>query len=85
LDFCIHLYNDANVKRLDFGLAGEDLKRRAERLATGHSEVIVLLENRWELRLKEITSRHGGAIASEKLVPAAAFKALDEAFASLST
>lgn len=65
----------------DFGLAAADLKRRAEQLAAGHSEVIVLLENRWEIKLKEITSHYGGTIASEKLVPAAALRALDEALA----
>ncbi|HEY6630541.1 MAG TPA: cysteine peptidase family C39 domain-containing protein [Rhizobiaceae bacterium] len=63
----------------DFGLAADDLKRRAERLAAGHSEVIVLLENRWEVLLREVTSRFGGTIASEKLVSRAALKALDEA------
>ena len=69
----------------DFGLAADDLKRRAERLDPGHSEVIVLLENRWELRLKEITDRYGGKITSERLVPATAFEALDKAFVSLKT
>lgn len=67
----------------DFGLAADDLKRRAERLDPGHSEVIVLLENRWEMRLKEITAKYGGTIASEKLVPAAAFEALDKALTAL--
>ena len=32
----------------DFGLSADDLQRRAERLSPGHSEVIILLENRWE-------------------------------------
>jgi len=65
----------------DFGLAADDLKRRAERLAAGHSEVIVLLENRWEVLLREIASRFGGTIASERLVSAENLRALDEALA----
>jgi predicted double-glycine peptidase len=69
----------------DFGLTVDDLKLRAQRLDPGHSEVIVLLENRWELRLKEITAAYGGTITSEKLVPATAFEALDKAFASSKT
>ena len=32
----------------DFGLSADDLRRRAERLRPEHSEVIILLENRWE-------------------------------------
>lgn len=66
----------------DFGLAADDLKLRAERLDPGHSEVIVLLENRWELRLKEISAKYGGTIASQKLVSATTFEALDRALAS---
>ena len=66
----------------DFGLAVDDLKRRAERLDPGHSEVVVLLENRWEIRLKEITNSYGGVVASEKLVSAAELKALSQALAS---
>ena len=56
----------------DFGLSAEDLRRRAERLRPGHSEVIVLLENRWETRFRDATRRYGGTIAEEMVISTAA-------------
>ena len=56
----------------DFGLSADDLRRRAERLRPGHSEVVVLLENRWESRFNDVTRRHGGTVAEQKMISAAA-------------
>jgi hypothetical protein len=55
----------------DFGLSVGDLKRRADRLSPNSSEVIILLENMWERRLREIVERHHGKVAQQKVVQAA--------------
>ena len=56
----------------DFGLSAGDLRRRAERLRPGHSEVVILLENRWESRFKDVTRRYGGIVAEQKMISTAA-------------
>ena len=62
----------------DFGLSADNLRRRAEQLPLGYSEVIILLENRWELRFKEVTRRYGGTIVQERLLHAAALAELGQ-------
>ena len=52
----------------DFGLSVADIKRIAKKLPRGHSAVIVLFENAWERRLKEVAARHGGAISAQRMI-----------------
>ena len=52
----------------DFGLSVADIKRIARKLPRDHSAVIVLFENAWERRLKEVAARHGGAISAQRMI-----------------
>lgn len=60
----------------DFGLSADKLKRRAERLSPNCSEVIILLENMWERRLREIAERHHGRIAQQRIIQTAELEEL---------
>jgi len=50
----------------DFGLAKEDLMRIAGRIPPDHSVIIVLFENLWERRFREITTKYGGEVIIQK-------------------
>jgi predicted double-glycine peptidase len=55
----------------DFGLSAAQLRRRAERLAPETSEVIILFENLWERRLKEVAQNYMGMVAEQRHISAA--------------
>jgi uncharacterized protein len=55
----------------DFGLSADHLRRRAERLEPDNSEILVLFENVWERRLREVARAHQGTVAELSHVPAA--------------
>lgn len=59
----------------DFGLSAAGIKRIARNLPNDHSAIIMLLENTWERRLKEVTAKHGGAILRQHLVTSEAVSA----------
>ena len=59
------------AERGDFGFSSEQLKARAERLPNGHSEIIVLFENVWQRRFRDVVSRHGGTLEAERFVSSA--------------
>jgi predicted double-glycine peptidase len=52
----------------DFGLSPEQLRTIADRLSADHSAIILLFENVWERKLKEIAKRHGGSLVQQKLI-----------------
>jgi predicted double-glycine peptidase len=52
----------------DFGLSSADLKTLGERVAPGESMIVILFQNLWERRLKEIAGRHGGTVVSQRLL-----------------
>lgn len=52
----------------DFGLSAAELKRIAERLPTGHSAIIVLFENLWERKYREIAAKYRGRVISQRLM-----------------
>lgn len=52
----------------DFGLAAADLKRRATMLSPGTSEIILIFEDVWDLRLDEAVRKHDGVVARRRLV-----------------
>jgi len=55
----------------DFGFSASDLRRRAERLLPGHSEIIIMFENVWERRFRDTVRRHNGTVTDQRLMPAA--------------
>jgi predicted double-glycine peptidase len=52
----------------DFGLSAEELKRIAEKVQPGHSSIIVLFENLWERKFREIAEKHQGSVISQRLI-----------------
>lgn len=60
----------------DFGLSLEELKRLGDRVQPGEGMVIVLFENLWERRLREIAGRYGGTVESQRQIGADALAEL---------
>ena len=52
----------------DFGLSVGDLHAIGEKLAPDHSAMIVLFENLWERRLKEVAAEHGGEVVRQRMI-----------------
>lgn len=67
------------AKRGDFGLSAGRLRKHAERLLPGHSEIIVLVENVWERRFRDVAERYGGAVEDPRFLPSAAIAKLGRA------
>ena len=53
---------------LDFGLSVSDIQKLGERIGPEESAMIVLFENVWEQKLKEIAGKHGGSVAGQRLI-----------------
>jgi predicted double-glycine peptidase len=56
----------------DFGLSADDIRKIADKLAADHSAIILLLENVWERKLKDIAKRYGGSLVEQRLISPAA-------------
>jgi hypothetical protein len=54
----------------DFGLSLADLMRLGESVPPGQAAMVLLFENLWEQRLKDLAAAHGGRLAAQRLVPA---------------
>ncbi len=52
----------------DFGLAAADIKRIGKKLPRDHSAIIILFENTWERRLKQVAAAHGGAMSAQRMI-----------------
>jgi predicted double-glycine peptidase len=52
----------------DFGLSVDELKQIASRLQPGRSAIIVLFENLWERKFREIAAKHKGNVVSQRLL-----------------
>ena len=52
----------------DFGLSTADIRLIAKKLPRDHSAIIILFENTWERRLKQVAAKHGGAIAGQRMI-----------------
>jgi predicted double-glycine peptidase len=50
----------------DFGLSPRDLQRIGEKLPPDHSAIIILFENLWERRFREITRKYQGELIIQK-------------------
>ena len=60
----------------DFGLPAKDLRMLAERLPAGHSEIIIMFENVWERRFRDVVRKHNGTVTNQRLMPTAAIATL---------
>jgi predicted double-glycine peptidase len=55
----------------DFGLAKDEIERIAGKIPPDHSLIIVLFENLWERRFREITKKYKGEVVEQRaFVPA---------------
>lgn len=52
----------------DFGLSVDELQQIAHRIKPGRSAIIVLFENLWERKFREIAARHQGSVISQRLL-----------------
>jgi predicted double-glycine peptidase len=52
----------------DFGLSPGDLRKIADKLPAGHSAIILLFENVWERKLKDLAKQHGGSLMEQRLI-----------------
>jgi len=52
----------------DFGLSAGDIQKVAQKLPSDHSALIVLFENVWERKFKEIAKKYNGAIINQRLI-----------------
>jgi predicted double-glycine peptidase len=57
-----------NASLGDFGLSATHLKRIAANLQPGESAIIVLFENVWERKFREIAARHRGTVINQRLI-----------------
>lgn len=62
----------------DFGLSEQELMRIGEDLPPDHSAIIVLIENLWERRIRDVAATFDGHIASQRMIPAARLVELGE-------
>lgn len=52
----------------DFGLSTDELKRIADKLPPEHSAIIVLFENLWERKFREVAARYSGTVINQRLI-----------------
>ena len=52
----------------DFGLSAGDIQRIAQKIPPEHSAIIILFENAWERKFKDVAKRHNGAIVGQRLI-----------------
>ena len=52
----------------DFGLGAGQIKEIAKKLPPQHSALIVVFENIWERRLREVVKKYNGEIVNQRLV-----------------
>jgi len=63
----------------DFGLSAGDIQRIAQKLPADHSAIIVLFENVWERRFKEVAKKYDGVLVGQRLIsPQALAKAASD-------
>jgi predicted double-glycine peptidase len=56
----------------DFGLSAGDIRKIADKLGADHSAIILLFENVWERKLKDIAKRYDGSVVEQRLISPAA-------------
>jgi uncharacterized protein len=60
----------------DFGLSAGDIQKIAQKIPPDHSAIIILFENAWERKFKDVAKKHNGIVVNQRLItPAALAKA----------
>ena len=63
----------------DFGLSAGDIQKIAQKIPPEHSAIIILFENAWERKFKDVAKKHNGIVVNQRLItPAALAKAAHE-------
>jgi uncharacterized membrane protein len=62
----------------DFGLSASDMQKIAQKIQPEHSAIIILFENVWERKFKDIARKHNGAVVSQRLIAPAALAKVDD-------
>jgi uncharacterized membrane protein len=52
----------------DFGLSAGDMRKLAQKIQPNQSAIIILFENAWERKFKDVVKKHGGTIIAQKLL-----------------
>ena len=52
----------------DFGLSPDDIKKIAQKIPPNHTAIILLIENAWQRKYKEVAKKYGGAVVSQRLI-----------------
>ena len=65
----------------DFGLSATDVERIAGKLPPDHSAVIVLFENLWERKFKEVARKYDGTVIDQRIIPSDSFGKLVQGLA----
>ena len=52
----------------DFGLSAGDMQKLAQKIQPNQSAIIILFENAWERKFKEVAKKHGGTVVGQKLL-----------------
>jgi hypothetical protein len=52
----------------DFGLSADDIQKLAQKLPPDHSALILLFENTWERKFKEVVKKYDGALINQRLI-----------------
>ena len=52
----------------DFGLSDKELQRIADKLPADHTAIIVLFENLWERKFREIAAKYAGTVINQRLI-----------------
>jgi len=52
----------------DFGLSAADIKLIAKKLPRDHSAIIILFENTWERRLKQVVAKYDGTVFGQRMI-----------------
>ena len=60
----------------DFGLTVTEVERIAGKLPPDHSAVIVLFENLWERKFKEVARKYDGTVIDQRIIPSGSFDKL---------
>jgi predicted double-glycine peptidase len=56
----------------DFGLSAEHVQKIGQKILPGHSAIIILFENAWERKFKDVVKRYGGTVVTQRLIAPAA-------------
>ena len=60
----------------DFGLSAGEIQKIAQKIPPDHSAIIILFENAWERKFKDVAKKYNGSVVNQRLItPAGLAKA----------